>query len=502
MDKKKSVLNVSFSVLFKFVTVFVAIWVRRQLIQHCGNDVNGLNSLYLSIIGFLAIAELGIGSAISFCMYRPIVEGDSAKIGALYRLFRRLYLLIGTIILVGGLVLTPFIHYFAKDYQQLDVNLHGAFVLMLASVAITYLFGADLSLINAHKNNYMTTAISSGGLLLQYVLQIVVLEITGSFYAYLCCRIVSALAQCVITKLITRKKYPTIISSRTKIDATTRGDLVKRIRAMFMHKVGGLLVNSTDSIVISAFSGVATLGRYANYQAISGAMVGVIDQVFVSLTSIFGHLYARENKKVVQDHFEMMHLVNFILGEVFFLGYYAVIDGLVGVLFGDDLLISKLLLMVHTANGFVRFMRDSALIFRDATGTFYEDRWKPPVEGLTNLVLSVALAPRFGVVGVIGATLFTNLFICHIAEPYVLYKYAFSTSAKRYMLRNYGMILLFIAEMLLMDVFRWESVGAWVGILLNGGTSLLISLTIGCVAVITDKKLLRAVIHTVRRESE
>ena len=502
MDKKKSILNVGFSVLFKFATVFVAILVRRQLILSCGNEVNGLNSLYLSIIGFLAIAELGVGSAITFCMYRPIVEGDYAKIGALYRLFRRLYLLIGGIILLCGLAITPFIHFVAKDYQQMDVHLHSAFILMLISVAITYLFGADLSLLNAHKNNYITTAINSGGLLLQYVLQIVVLEIVGSFYAYLCCRIVAALGQWLITRRITRKKYAAILQSRGQIDGETRADLVKRIRAMFMHKVGGLLVNSTNSIVISSFSGVATLGRYSNYQAISGAMVSVIDQVFISLTSIFGHLYVQENKKVARDYFEMMHLLNFLLGEIFFLGYYAVIDGLVSVLFGDDLRISQLLLMVHTANGLVRFMRNSALIFRDATGTFYEDRWKPLVEGVANLALSLALVPKFGVVGVISATLITNLFVCHIAEPFVLYKYAFSMSAKRYFLRNYGMILVFAAEMLLMDAVRIEGAGILEGILLNGCVSLVISLSVGFIAVLANKKLLHIVMSMMRRNAK
>ena len=168
-------MNVTVSVGSKILTMVMVIVVKRFLINTCGNDVNGLNALYLSIIGFLSVAELGVGSAITFCMYKPIVEGDNNTISALYHLFRRIYLVIGGVILVGGLALTPFLSFFAKDYNQLDVNLYLTFILMLISVIMTYLFSCKLSLINAYKNNYITTAISSSGVMLQYVLQIAVL---------------------------------------------------------------------------------------------------------------------------------------------------------------------------------------------------------------------------------------------------------------------------------------------------------------------------------------
>lgn len=152
-----------------------------MLIWSCGNEVNGLNALYLSIIGFLAVTELGVGTAISFCVYKPIADGETDKVAALYHLFRRIYSIVGGTILIGGLVLTPFIHHFAKDYVHINVDLHVTFVLVLLSTVLTYFFGADTALINAYKNNYITTSISSGGILIQYVLQIIVLAHSHSF---------------------------------------------------------------------------------------------------------------------------------------------------------------------------------------------------------------------------------------------------------------------------------------------------------------------------------
>lgn len=489
MDKKKTFLNVSVSVGFKIATMLMVIFVKRILIQTCGNEVNGLNALYLSIVGFLSVAELGVGSAITFCMYKPIVEGDNRKVSALYSLFQRIYSVIGGVILILGLLIAPFIHYLAADYTLLDVNLRTTFILMLVSVVVTYCFGAKSALINAYKNNYITTAITSGGLLMQYILQIVTLLVTKSFSWYLVCRIVTVVVQWLITEIVTRKKYAVILSRREKIDTDTQKELIKSIKAMFMHKIGTLLVSTADSIIISAFVGVIVLGKYSNYSTIMTSLTGVLQLVFSSLTSIFGHLYVEKNKEIARKYCESFHLLNFVIGMVFFLGYYAIIDNLIAILFAENLVAEKAISAVVTVNGFIQFMRYSVLTFRDATGTFYYDRWKPLAEGIANVVLSVVLVEWIGVVGVIVATIITNLVICHVIEPYVLYRYAFNMSPKRYYLKNYGMILMFCATLVLMNGSMQHIDNQWVELLVNGCISVGISTVVSLFILLCSKDL-------------
>ena len=494
MDKRKSVLNVCVSVGFKIVTMIMVVIVKRFLIDFCGNDVNGLNALYLSIIGVLSVVDLGIGNAITFCMYKPIVEGDRNTVSALYHLFRRIYLVIGGVILLCGMALIPFIHVFAKDYQQLDVNLGFTFFLMLVSVVITYAYSCKISLINAYKNNYITTAITSGGLVVQYILQIVVLVITKSFAWYLICRTVSALLQWGITEWVTRKQYMPILKNVQKVQGPVKGELIKNIKAMFMHKIGYILVNTVDSVVISSFVGIAALGRYSNYLTIMTAVTELIKLCFTSLTSIFGHLYVEADKKTTQQYSETFHVLNFALGTVFFLGYYAVIDSVISVLFASNLLVAKTVSFTITLNGFVQFMRQSTLVFRDATGTFYHDRWKPLLEGMFNLILSIAFVKVIGMTGVVLATILTNLLICHVIEPYVLYKHAFKSSPVQYYVRNYTMIGLFVAGLFCMNGVSISVPNPWGSLLVNGSISVGISLVLivvaCCVNVSAVKRML------------
>ena len=502
MDKKKSLLNVSVSIGFKIITMIMVIFVKRMLIQVCGNEVNGLNALYLSIIGFLSVAELGVGSAISFCMYKPIVEGDTEKVSALYCLFKKVYTIVAGIILVFGLAITPFIHLLAKDYAELDVDLYGTFILMLLSIVLTYLFASKTALINAYKNNYVTTAISSTGLVVQYILQILALLITRSFIFYLICRIVVVLFQWIATELITHRKYASVISQKQKIDAETKIILMRSVKAMFMHKIGLILVNTVDSVVISVFIGVVALGKYSKYMTIMTSMTAIISLIFNSLTSVVGHLFVEKGGKESKRYCEMFHFFNFAIGFIFFLGYYAIIDNLIEILFSAELIVERSVPFIITVNGFVQFMRSDVLLFRDATGTFYHDRWKPLFEGITNLLLSIAFVKMFGMTGVIIATIVTNLLICHVVEPYVLYRYAFFESPRKYYIRNYLLISVFPVTLQIFSCWMKTFDHAWKALLFNGCVSVGISVIITIIFSLLYKDELLLFLKGLKRRLE
>ena len=491
MDKKRSLLNVSVSIGFKFVIIILEIFVRRFLIRYVGNEINGLNSLYISILDFLAIAELGVGGAITYCMYQPIVDGDREKTAALYHLFQKLYWIIGAVIVVVGCAIMPLLPYLAKDYAEANVNLYLTFALMLSSVAITYLFSAKTSLINAYKDNYIVNTVSSLGRIVQCGLQMLVLFLTGSFIWYLVCRIISSVLQWVATETIARYKHGDIIKIKSSVDSETKKEVTKNVKAMFMHKIGSMLVNTADSIIISTFIGIVVLGKYSNYTTIMSAMSGVLVLCFTPLTSVIGHMCVSEDKMQVTKYLNFFHTFNFILGMVFFLGYYAVIDNLITLFFGTDLELAKSISLVITLNYFIQFMRQATLLFRDATGTFYNDRWKPIVEGLLNIGLSILFVfvfpEEYNVVGVIVATVITNIFICHIVEPHVLYKYGLQSSAKSYYIKNYIYLTLFAASLIALHFAMISSDNQWIELFANGGISLAFSIVISVFVILCNK---------------
>ncbi len=444
MDKRKSLINVSVAIIFKVALTLLALLSKIFLVRLVSNGVNGLLSLYSSIIGFLSIAELGVGTAISYSMYGPVKRGEKEKIAALYQLFKKIYLIIGGIIAVIGLCLMPLLPYIVNGAPAGE-NLYLTFLVVLISAVIGYAFSAKSALIDAYKNNYVTTAIYSVSNILCDLFRILFLFLFKSFIIYLICNVVSVLLQWLLTEIYTRKKHAEILAIKAQVDKETKKEIVKNVKAMFGHKIGNIIVNSIDSIIISAFLSVAILGKYSNYALIATSMTGILGLFFTPLTAIIGHLYVEGNKEEINKVFKVLYLLNFVIGLIFFLGYYAIIDDVVSICFGGELLLGKEVSFIITLNYFIQFMRQTVIMFKDATGTFYYDRFKPIIEGVANIVLSILFAKFFGIIGVIVATIITNLFICHVIEPYVLHKHALKSSPKRYYILNYSLIVLFTA---------------------------------------------------------
>ena len=468
MDKKRSILNVSIAIITKVILLIFSLLLRRFLIKYVGNDANGVYSLYTSILGFLAIAELGVGTAINFSMYKPIVEGDTKKVSALYNLYKKVYIVIGAIILVAGLAIMPALPVLARGYSY-DANLYLTFGIMLVSVVIEYAFSSKTSLINAYKNNYVTTLINSICIFLRRIIQLLVLIFFHSFELYLAAKIVAVLLQWALTEIYVRKHYKDIISTKEKVDKQTKDEVVKNTKAMFMHKIGAVLVNTADSIIISAFIGVAILGKYSNYLTIMTAMTSILTLFFSPLTAIIGHLCAEGNLREKKKYFRFMYFFNFTIGIIFFLGYYGVIEEIVGLLFGKDLIMDKSIPIIITINYFIQFMRQAVLLYRDATGAFYYDRWKPLIESVLNIGLSIAFVYLLGVVGVIVATIITNIIICHIIDPLVLYKYGFDgEKPTKYYLLNYGLILVFCGALAVLHFVMQTNSNLWIELVING----------------------------------
>ena len=497
MDKKKSILNISISIFSRLLLLVAAFLVRRLLIRYIGNEVNGLNSLYTSIIGMLTVAELGVGSAIVFSMYAPIVASDRQQVTALYCLYRRLYRIIGAVIFAAGLVVIPFLPYLISDYEALNVNVYWTFFLTLISVVLSYLYSAKTSLIEAHKDNYITTGILTVSRLLRYGLQIAVILIWRSFTIFLVCQIIETLVIWGLTEIAVRRKHSAIISGHEKVAPDTRTEIVKNVKAMFMHKIGTILVNTTDSLIISGFIGVVILGKYSNYSMVAMVITGTIALFFSPLTSVVGHLCAAGDPEKIRNYFNYFYCLNYVLGVVFYLGYYAVVDHVVSICFGDGLSVSRAIAFIITLNQFTQYMRSASLLFRNASGAFYYDRWKPVAEGVANLLLSLLFVMAFPedlkVVGVIVATIITTLLICDVVEPLVVFRHVFNHSPREFYVRNYAYTALFIGCLVGMTFLRRECGGEFTGLIVNG----LISLAVSAAAI----GLVMAVDKGFRREA-
>lgn len=496
MDRKKAAINIFTSLFFKIILLVLTLLSRRFLVIELGDEANGLYSLYVSIIGFLSVAELGVGTAITFSMYKPIIDNDTKKISSLYYLFKKVYLIIGSVITIVGLIILPFLPFLAKDTTG-TYNIYIGYILFLLSTVLTYFYAYKTSLINAYKNNYVTTTIRSSSQIFESLLQIFILVYFKSFELFFMSIVLSNLIQWIITNYVFKKHYRSKIIFYKHIDEDLKTEVINNTKAMFSHKIGGLLVVTLNSVIIGAFIGVIILGRYTNYITILSGVSSLLSLGFAAITSILGHSYASNPKNIFHNQFKMIYTINFIVAVVFYLGFLAIADNVISIIFSDQSIIERNIVVTLTINYFIQFMRQSTLVFKDASGTFYKDRHKPIFEGVINLTLSLILVNILGINGILIATIITNLTICHTIEPYVLHKYGFEDKPKGYYTLNYSLIAIFIGFVYIYEHFQnFYNDNKYIDLVVNGSLSIVYSMVILIICYVFIKPF-RTQVHNI-----
>ncbi|MBN3489979.1 hypothetical protein JV173_00480 [Acholeplasma equirhinis] len=443
----------------------------------------------MSIVGFLAVAELGIGTAIAFSLYKPIVQNDKDQISALYYLFKKLYTYISGIVLVLGLIIIPFLPTLAKD-QTNTFNLYTTFGLYFISTILTYFYAFKTSFIDAHKDKYITITIRSVAQILEALLQIILLTLFKSFELFFLVAVISNILQWVITNIIFKRFYSNSINGNKNLDIEIKNEVIRNTKSMFMHKLGGILVVTLNNIVISAFVSVIALGYFSNYQTIINGINSLLVLIFVSLTPIIGHSFINVSIKISHEQFKMIYILNVFVSFLIYLGFLAIADNLISIIFDSSLILDKTIVIAFSINYFVQFLRQTVLVYKDATGNFYYDRFKPIIEGIINIILSIVLVILFGPIGVLVSTIITNIFICHIVEPYVLYKHSFNLKPFKYIVSNYAVIFIYIITVFVFELLPLPTNNnVYLDLILKGFTSVFVTVTVFLVMSLFSKEL-------------
>lgn len=286
---KNATRNIIFGVILKVYQLAIPFVMRTAMIYLLGVEYLGLNSLFTSILQVLNLAELGVGSAMVYSMYKPIAEDDKDTICALMRLYKVYYRVIGIAICAAGLILLPFIPKLISGDVPSDINIYVLYLLNLGATVLSYwLFAYKNSILQAHQRADVTSKVLLGTETVKYVLQFGALAIFHNYYYFVIVILLTQVMTNVITAIVSDKLYPDF-QPKGKLPKDQRKQINQRIRDLFTSKIGGVIVDSVDTIVISAFLGLTVLAVYQNYFYLITAVIGLIAIIFASVTAGIGN---------------------------------------------------------------------------------------------------------------------------------------------------------------------------------------------------------------------
>lgn len=442
--------NIIFGFVLKIYQMVVPFLMRTAMIYYMGVQYLGLNSLFTSVLQVLNLAELGVGSAMVFSMYKPIAEDDETTICALMKLYQLYYRVIGGIIAVIGIVLTPFIPHLIKGDIPDNINVYVLYLLNLGATVLSYwLFAYKNSILQAHQRTDVISKVTIVINTILYVTQFCVLAFTHNYYLYVIALLLAQALTNISTAIVSDRLYPRY-KAKGNLPKESVDTINKRIRDLFTSKLGGVIVNSADTIVISAFLGLTVLAVYQNYYYILTAVIGFVAIIFSACTAGIGNSLIVETKqKNYSDFKKFTFLISWIagFGSCCFLNLF---QPFMKIWVGDSLTLNYSAVICFTIYYFIYEINQLLNTYKDAGGIWHKDRFRPLITALANLAMNLILVNFWGIYGVLLSTVISMLFI---GMPWIIHNLFTTLFEKEQMLDYVKKVLLYAGVSLCICAF-------------------------------------------------
>lgn len=402
-----------------------------------GSEYLGLNGLFYSLLGVLSLAELGFGSAVVSHMYKLIANDEHDLFCAYLRFYRGVYRFVGAFIFIVGLCLMPFLRYLIHGHIPEDVNLYIIYVMFLTNSAIGFFFFAYRgAILHAHHSGYIMTYIDIFSAIVEFLVLCLVLYLTHNYYYYLVVVIARTVIQNLIVYVATRKFYPDIVAEGT-LPKEEKQRVVKDVTAIVLHKIGGIVNNYSDNIVISAFIGLTSIGAFGNYTHITRAVSGVISSLCSSMTAGFGNKIYTETREsnfelLMKAHRMLMCLIIWCAAMLLALFQPFMI---LWIRNRPELLCHFLTPLLLVIWFYENRARESLRMFKQAAAIWQKDKWKSIVANFANLSMNITFVMTFPdeykLDGVILSTIISEVFIQVPWESYAVFTSFFGKDEAR-----------------------------------------------------------------------
>lgn len=398
-------------------------------------DYLGVNGLFSNVIGMLSLAELGIGSAIVYALYEPLAKNDTAKIATLVKFYGKCYRVIGLVVFAVGLALMPFMDLIITEKPDIAENYNVIYLILLFNTASTYFFSYRSSLLVAAQKNYIITFFNNIMVIVQNIVQMVIILSFKSYIGYLLVSAIGIFVTNVYSYVVTQKHYPFIKDTKNAaaLQKDEKRSLVRNVRALTLNRIGGILVNSTDNIIITYFSNLASVGLLSNYTLLSSVVSSALNITFTSLNASVGNHNVSESKEKKLLMFNSINLANFWLYGWSAIGFFVLATDCVKLMFGEGYILSLSIPLVVAVNYYIVGMQNAVWTYSNTHGLFHQIRYIPIITAIINLTASFALGKMWGLFGILFATIIARLFTSVWHSPYIVFKYVFGLPFKEYL---------------------------------------------------------------------
>lgn len=419
---KKSFLNARMNLICYMASLLVAFFTRKIFLDQLGTEFIGLTGTLQSLLGFLNLAELGVGTAIGYVLYKPIFDDNKEKINEIISVFGYLYRSIGLVILGAGIILSLFLPLIFPNTTFSWKVIYLGFYAYLFSSMLGYFVNYRQTLLSADQRNYEVTgyyqAVTSSKMIIQMILAIYV----QSFILYLFIEILFGIIYSIILSYRITKVYPWL-ESDIKLGKQLfkkYPEIGKYVKQLFVHKIGGFVQFQITPFLIYSYVSLPVVALYSNYTLITQKVQGFVTGILDSTSAGVGNLISEGNKEKIYKTYKELFATRFLISGVLTACIFHLCNAFISVWLGDEYPLSTHILLLISIQFFLAIFRGTTDQFISGYGLFY-DIWAPVVESTIFIVTAMIGGSIWGLPGVLCGPLISTIVIVHIWKPYFLF---------------------------------------------------------------------------------
>jgi len=447
---ENSIRNVKTGFIVQLINKIMAFVVRTVFIKCLNTEYLGVNGLFTNILTILSFAELGIGTAIIFNMYKPIAENDKEKIKSYMKLYERSYNTIGICVFLLGLLVIPFIDIIVKDVPNIAENIIYIYILFLINTSSSYFFTYKKSIIIAHQQQSIINNIDSIFYIIKSLAEIIILITTKNFILYLIIQIAGTILENTYLSHKANKLYPYLKEKNVnKLTKEESKQVFTNVKSLVIYKFGGVILHGTDNILISILLNVSTVGVVSNYNLIINSVKTIISSSLTGVTASVGNLNAIGTLDKKEKTYFDLTFFHYLIYSFCSIAFIALLNPFIKLWLGEVYVLSICIPIALALVFFIEGMRQVSYIYRTTLGLFQKAQITPYIGVITNIIFSIILCNIFGLVGIFIATCISQLVSYSWIDVYLTYKYEFKKSPKEYYIKYLLYFITFTIELII-----------------------------------------------------
>ena len=430
---QKSVRNIAFSIGYQLVTLISNFLMKTVLIRSLGIQYTGVSALFTDILTVLSVAELGFGTAVSYALYRPLYKKDGIQIAKIIRLYQKIYRIVFFVIVTAGIFCLIFLKFIVNDVPDIKEDIHIIFIFFLLKTAVSYLFIHKATLMEANQEKRIVSAIGTAVCIVSTILEAVAVAVFKSYIGYLAIMVTMVIVQNVIISSVADHRYPMLKNRcNENLSLSERKEIFKNVRALAIYKISGALQRGVDSVIISAMLGTSLVGFLSYYKMIVNNVDSLFGQVFEAIKPSVGNLAASENSERQYTVFKKMCFLSFAIGNFISVSLITLLNPFITLWLGSNYLLGTDIVIMLAADIYIITMVRPYESFRNANALFVQGKYRPAVMVILNIVLSIGLAHKWGMSGILFATVAARLLTHVWYDPWLIYRKVFNKPFLQY----------------------------------------------------------------------